>query len=250
MAQLTLFEDQNHRNILLEDYATGEMVPSNQHLIIHRGQAMLLDPGGHKIHSKLFADISGMISPNDLKFLFFSHQDPDIIASANFWLMMTNAIAYISELWIRFIPHFGVDRLVINKIKTIPDTGMRLNLGDLTLLIIPAHFMHSPGNFQVYDPYSKTLYSGDLGASLGTDYKIVPDFDSHIQYMEGFHKRYIFSNKLLRLWAKMVRQLPIETIAPQHGAMFKGKKMVERFINWVENLSCGLDLMENVFKLP
>jgi flavorubredoxin len=111
--------------------------------------------------------------------------------------------------------------------------------------------MHSPGNFQVYDPCSKILFSGDLGASLGQDYFFVENFDEHIKYMEGFHKRYMASNKVLKLWANMVRQLDIEMIVPQHGAIFKGKEMVERFINWIENLQVGVDLItQEKYRVP
>jgi flavorubredoxin len=40
-------------------------------------------------------------------------------------------------------------------------------------------------------------------------------------------------------------------IVPQHGAMFKGKEMVERFINWVENLQVGVDLLtQEEYKIP
>jgi flavorubredoxin len=67
--------------------------------------------------------------------------------------------------------------------------------------------------------------------------------------MEGFHRRYILSGKALRLWAKMVRRLDIETVAPQHGAIFKGKEMVNKFIDWVSSLETGLDIMDNVYKI-
>ena len=68
--------------------------------------------------------------------------------------------------------------------------------------------------------------------------------------MEGFHRRYIASGKTLKLWAKMVRQLDIETIAPQHGAMLVGKEHVARFIDWLDGLSCGVDIMDDVYRLP
>ena len=29
---------------------------------------------------------------------------------------------------------------------------------------LPAHFLHSVGNFHIYDPIAKILYTGDLGA--------------------------------------------------------------------------------------
>jgi len=74
----------------------------------------------------------------------------------------------------------------------------------------------------------------------------VPNFEGHLKYMEGFHKRYIASNKAMRLWANMVRKLDIECIAPQHGAMLRGKDMVRKFVDWCEGLSCGLDLFESL----
>ncbi len=250
MAQVVLFENEEHRNILLEDHSEGEMVPANQHLIIHKGKGMLLDPGGHKIHSQVYSDLSASLSPNNLRYLFFSHQDPDIVAAANFWFMMTPADGLISELWLRFIAHFGVDRMVFHRIKTIPDRGQHLDLEGARLSIIPAHFLHSAGNFQVYDPVSRILYSGDLGASIGVDYRIVQDFDAHIPAIEGFHQRYMPTVKVYRLWAEMARSLDIETIAPQHGAIYQGRENVNRFIDWVENLSCGLDIMEDIYSTP
>jgi len=40
-------------------------------------------------------------------------------------------------------------------------------------------------------------------------------------------------------------------IVPQHGVIFKGKEMVERFINWVENLQLGVDLLtQEKYRIP
>lgn len=246
---ITLFESGPHKNLMFNDLSSGAAVQTNQHLIVHEKEAMILDPGGHKIYSRLFPLISGVVPIDGLKYIFFSHQDPDIIAAANGWLMVTEAKAYLSELWMRFIPHFGVDKLVLERIQPIPDQGLTLSLKGQPIKLIPAHFLHSPGNFQVYDPAAKILYSGDLGASLGCEYAFVEDFESHVKYMEGFHKRYIATARALKLWAAMARSLDIETIAPQHGAIFAGKENVKRFIDWIDSLSCGIDLM-NAFIVP
>jgi flavorubredoxin len=58
------------------------------------------------------------------------------------------------------------------------------------------------------------------------------------------------SIRAMRAWASMARQLDIETIAPQHGAIFRGRPMVERFISWCENLECGVDLIPDSYSLP
>ena len=68
--------------------------------------------------------------------------------------------------------------------------------------------------------------------------------------MEGFHRRYMTSGKALRAWAGMVRTLDVETIAPQHGAAFKGRELVARFIDWCSSLSCGVDSFPTAWTVP
>lgn len=250
MAHTVLFDNGTHRNILIEDVSSGIAVQANQHLVVHNKSGMILDPGGHKVYSKVLAATRGLLQGAQLEKIFLSHQDPDIVAAVNGWLMTTDATAYCPSLWVRFVPHFGLDHLVESRLLPIPDEGMILDLGGVGMKTIPAHFLHSPGNQQIYDPVSKILYSGDLGASLGQSYVEVPDFEAHLEYMTGFHRRYMAGNRAMKNWAKVARQLDIEIIAPQHGALFRGKPMVEKFIAWCEGLSCGLDVMDDVYRIP
>ena len=251
MPNIILYDDGVHKNVLLEDFDAGEIaVQANQHLIIHAGEAMLLDPGGHKVYSKVLSETFAILAGRKLRYIFLSHQDPDVVAAINGWLMTTDADAYISSLWIRFVPHFGHDHVVADRLRPIPDEGMIFNLGGAGLIALPAHFLHSEGNFQIYDPIAKILYTGDLGASIGAKYAQVQDFDAHIPYIEGFHRRYMTSRSVMKAWADMVRPLDIDIIAPQHGAFYVGKEMVHRFIDWCANLECGVDLITPMFKVP
>ncbi|WP_315736828.1 MULTISPECIES: MBL fold metallo-hydrolase [unclassified Bradyrhizobium] len=251
MANTVLYDDGVHKNILLEDFGAGDLaVQANQHLIIHDRVGMLLDPGGHKVYSRVLSETFSQLSGGRLKYLFLSHQDPDIVAAINGWLMTTDADAYISELWTRFVPHFGFDHIVAHRLKPIPDEGMVFDLAGSRLYALPAHFLHSEGNFQLYDPISKILYSGDLGASIGVDYTVVRDFKAHTRFMEGFHRRYMVSNRVMKAWAQMVSTLDIEIIAPQHGALFPDATMSRQFIAWCAGLECGIDLITPKFKVP
>lgn len=249
MSHVVLFDNGTHKNVLLEDFTAGGFaVQANQHVIVDGKSGMILDPGGHKIYSKVLAATTGLLTGGArLETIFLSHQDPDIVAAVNGWLMTTDAKAYCSSLWTRFVPHFGLDRLVENRLLPIPDEGMTMSLGGSSVRIVPAHFLHSPGNFHVYDPIAKILYSGDLGASIGQDYREVADFDAHLKHMAGFHRRYMASNKAMRAWAAIARTLDIEIIAPQHGALFKGKAMVDRFITWCEGVECGVDIVDALY---
>jgi flavorubredoxin len=235
---------------MFDDLTSGAMVQANQHLIIDGPDSMLLDPGGHKVYSKLFAEVSSILPPGGLKYILFSHQDPDIVASANGWLMVTDAQAFASSLWMRFIPHFGIDDYVVHRLVPVDDCGRVVPFHGGALKLLPAHFLHSPGNLQVYDPISKILYSGDLGASLGHAYQFVEDFDKHIQYMKGFHQRYMPSSRALKAWAAMARTLDIEMIAPQHGAIMGSKPIVSQFIDWIDQLVVGVELIEGSYRVP
>ncbi|MFO0669924.1 MAG: MBL fold metallo-hydrolase [Polyangiaceae bacterium] len=244
MPHTVLFDNGTHKNVLLEDVSgEGLAVQANQHVIVDGKSGMILDPGGHKVYSKVLSNTLALLSGAKLETILLSHQDPDIVAAVNGWLMTTDAKAYVPSLWTRFVAHFGVDRLVESRLLPIPDQGMKLQLGGAEMLIVPAHFLHSPGNVHLYDPVSKIFYSGDLGASIGQKYIEVPDFQAHLEYMEGFHRRYMANNKAMRGWAQMVRPLDIECIAPQHGAVFRGKEKVKQFIDWVEGFQCGTDIL-------
>ena len=100
--------------------------------------------------------------------------------------------------------------------------------------------IHSSGNFNVYDPQSKILMSGDIGAALDKPEApmFVEDFDEHITKMKKFHQRWMPSNKAKQDWIDRVRRLDIEIMAPQHGSIFRGDD-VKRFLDWFEALEVG-----------
>jgi flavorubredoxin len=238
---------------LVDDSVAGA-VQSNQFLIADHGHGALIDPGGNMTYAGLLMDMQQYFSSRDLDYILASHPDPDIIASVNKWFVASHCKVLISDLWTRFVPHFTNGKDISGRIVGIPDQGMSIPLGECRMLALPAHFMHSEGNFQFYDPVAKILFCGDLGASLLPHEQAalpVTDFASHVRSMEGFHRRYIVSRKVCRFWANMVRQLDIEQIVPQHGARFVGKAAVSDFIEWVEKLECGVDLMtQEHYRLP
>ncbi|HXU92754.1 MAG TPA: MBL fold metallo-hydrolase [Gallionella sp.] len=254
---IELFNNGKHMCLMFDDLvddAANGAVQANQFLIVDNGHGALLDPGGNMTYNGLLMSMHGYFPPKRLEYLLASHADPDIIASVNKWLIHSDCKVLISQLWTRFVPHFCSVGSVEGRIEGIPDEGMSLQLGDCTIKAIPAHFMHSEGNFQFYDPVSKILFSGDMGASIVPYLKAntpVEDFDAHIPYMEEFHRRYMVSNKICRYWVNMVREMDVEWIVPQHGRSFRGKQMVDRFLDWVEQQPCGIDLMtQDNYRVP
>ena len=246
MVATEFFKNPTHLCMRFDGLPDHDHVQSNQYLIIDNDKGMLLDPGGAKQFSNLMVDLIAYLPMENLEYIFLSHQDPVVGAGLSGFLLMTSAKVCISAIWERFIPSITSQSVSAHRLITIPDEGMRLILGKAELLLVPAHFLPAPSNFQVYDPISKTLFSGDLGASFfpqDAELPSVTDFDAHVKYMEGFHRRYMTSNKACVRWATMVRALDLERIAPQHGAMLEGKPIVNRFVEWITHLQCGIDLM-------
>jgi flavorubredoxin len=116
-----------------------------------------------------------------------------------------------------------------------------LRLGGLDLELIPAHYLHSSGNFNLYDAQARILFSGDIGASLeANDVPMyISDFDDHIQHIELFHRRWMPSNRVKNQWIKRVRALEIDIMIPQHGRIYRGEQ-VQRFLDWFEALEVGV----------
>jgi flavorubredoxin len=216
---IELYNQKGHQCLMFTDLCEegGEVVQSNQFLIVHGDTGAIIDPGGNLAYGDLYLSMTRFFPPQQLSAILASHADPDIIASLDRWMTTTSsAKVYISRIWERFVPHFE-------------------------------------GNFQFYDPVSRILFSGDLGASIITGEAAktwVTTLAGHVPHMEAFHRRYIVSNKVLRLWAQMVRKLPIDMIVPQHGAPMRGAA-VQEFIAWIEALHCGVDLLsERDYAVP
>ncbi|MGF1548173.1 MAG: MBL fold metallo-hydrolase [Thiotrichales bacterium] len=250
---IELYNDGRHICVSFSDLVTGDAVQANQFLIIDHEHAALIDPGGELTYTRLFMGVSHYVSVKGLDYVVASHQDPDIVASINRWLVGTQCKVVVPELWQRFIPHFTRTDKLSGRLITIPDQGGHLALGKVRLMALPAHFLHAEGNFQFYDPISKILFSGDMGANLGAGDLDTPfkRFEDAIPAMEGFHRRYMNSNKVCRFWANMVKDLDVESMVPQHGRPFRGKKMVRQFLEWISGLECGIDLMtQQNYRLP
>ena len=254
---IELYNDGNHKCFSYEDIVGSMGVQSNQFLVVDDGHAALIDPGGDLTYAGLYENLSHEVTVKDLDYVIASHQDPDIVSSLSHWVARTECKIAVPKVWDRFIPHLCRSAKVKEmekRLVSIPDEGQALHIGNSVLVAMPAHYLHSEGNFQFYDPTSKILFSGDLGASFMEGEEVsapVTDFAAHIPDMVDFHRRFMGSNKILRLWVNMVRELDLEWIVPQHGRPFKGETVIGELLGWLENLECGIDLMtQENYRLP
>lgn len=240
-----LYQSDRHKFVLL---GLGESrhekgIPSNQYLVLHEDAAALLDPGGFGLFPILNARIFKYTDPKNIRAIFLSHQDPDVTSGVNVWIEFTGARVYLSQLWLRFIPHLDVTQP--ENLVPLPDEGGPVEVAPgFSLQVVPAHFLHSPGHINVYDPLAKILFTGDIGTSTDpTDRLFVDDFDAALpRHIEPFHRRYMASNVALRRWVKTVEKLDVRILAPQHGPLYRGQA-IGRLLRWLYDLRCGVDLL-------
>lgn len=118
-----------------------------------------------------------------------------------------------------------------------------MKIDGLEIDFVPAHYMHASGNFSVYDPKAKILFSGDIGGGLNSpdDPLFVEDFDAHIPKIKKFHQRWMPSEQAKEKWIQRVRRLDIDLMCPQHGSVYRGHN-VDRFLDWLETIEVGSGL--------
>lgn len=249
----TLFASPDHQFILLNESGAEEEdgIRSNQYLIVHEGEGVLLDPGGYGVMPRVLSVMLRYIELEKVRAIILSHQDPDIVGGLATWLEIVQCPVYISHLWLRFLPHYGIRR--ISQFIGMPDEGMECAISaQFRLQLVPAHFLHSEGQINVYDPISKILFTGDIGSAVlppERECDFVDDLAGHLPYIEGFHRRYMCSNRAARIWAANVRKLSVDMLAPQHGPVYRGRAVGE-FLSWMEQLHCGSDLMHQDGSFP
>jgi len=236
-----LFENNSHTWLMFgrDKDKPNEIIDTNQYIVITKNNALLMDPGGIELFSAMLSAVIKQLPADKITHLFASHQDPDIISSLGLWdQALPSAILHSPWIWEGFIRHFGMENITY---APIADEGGSLKLDSATLEYIPAHYLHSSGNFNVYDAEAKILMSGDIGAALeSVDAPLfVDNFDEHIGKMKMFHQRWMPSNKAKNDWVQRVRKLNIEMMCPQHGRIFKGDD-VQRFLDWFEALEVGI----------
>lgn len=244
MKATTIF-DQGYKWIMFarDPEKPESIIDTNQYMVVDGDRAFLMDPGGIEVFAPMLGAVLNHVNVKHITDLFASHQDPDIISSLGLWdQALPHARLHAPWIWEGFIRHFGMNNI---EYVGIADEGKVIQLNTVELTLIPAHYLHASGNFNVYDANAKILMSGDIGAALESDGSpiFVDNFSEHVKKMKLFHQRWMPSNRAKNNWIKRIRKLDIEFMAPQHGRIFKGDD-VKRFLDWFEALEVGLAIEE------
>lgn len=243
-------EDYEHPTVLFQDaghkiYWLG--VPeatafrSNTYLIVDNDEAIIVDPGGAGQFEFVRNRVAQIIPPERVVAQVLSHQDPDVAASFPLWVDVNPWIKVIASLRTHtLLSHFR--DFIFETVNSDDFPEYRFTSGKI-IRFIPAPFLHSPGAFTTYDPFSRFLFSGDIWAAVDMEWKlVVDDFSGHKLKLNLFHLDYMASGKAARGFINRIRDLEIDAILPQHGSLIPAG-FVPMALDYLTRLNCGTDII-------
>jgi diguanylate cyclase (GGDEF)-like protein len=210
------------------------------YLIEQGNRSVLIDPGSALTADAVVTSVEQVVGTENLRWLVCSHADPDIIAAVPTLLAAgLSPDAAIVTHWRdeALMRHLGWPLPFVR----VDELGWRLELEDRALRFVFTPYVHFAGAFCSFDERSGTLFSSDLFGAFSDDDALVARPDSSLAGMRRFHEHYMPSREALAHSVDLLRGLPIERIAPQHGQVIPAE-LVPRVFEEVASWECGLYL--------
>jgi len=237
-----LFDEDGH-SIYWLGASEASAFRTNTYLVSDGDESIIIDPGNRTLFNSIKKNIDKLGRLSNVQAMVLCHQDPDVGASIFDWLKFKPELKVITSARTNILlPHYGVseysfyDSGEINNYEYVFESGRKLKF-------IEAPFLHFPGAIATYDEYSQSLFSGDIWAAISMDLNFtVDDFEEHKLKLDLFHIDYMASGIASRGFAAKLKNINIDLILPQHGALIQ-KEYVQSAVEYLEQLKCGLDLI-------
>ncbi|MGD0945590.1 MAG: diguanylate cyclase [Acidimicrobiales bacterium] len=220
----------------------GDPFQCHVYLVEQGDESALIDPGSALTAGEVMAKVDDVVGVENLRWLVCSHSDPDIISALP--ALVARGLrpeAAIVTHWRdkALIRHLGVDL----PYWLIEENGWRLELEDRALQFLFTPYAHFAGAFCTFDETSGTLFSPDLfGGFVDDDHSLFATSMAYFEQMRAFHEHYMPSGEILAHALAQIRQLPVRTIAPQHGLVIP-EELVTPLTEELGQLECGIYLL-------
>lgn len=145
------------------------ILPANAHFI-HAREPILVDTSGVAFRERFLEELTKVIDPKDLKWIYVSHTDLDHIGN----LEAVMALAPNAKV---VLPQLGAAKMGLREgfdmSRLVPmDHGQRLDLGDRELVLIKPPTYDAPETTGFFDTKTRVLFSVDsFGALMDAPYE-------------------------------------------------------------------------------
>lgn len=223
----------------LIQHLTGEgMAPINVYvnsMVILGKEPILVDTGGFSNREQWVADVKSLVDPEDVRWIFISHDDIDHTGNLEAALEMCPNATLVSN-WFQ-LERMSTDiALPLNRMRWIND-GETFEAGGRTLAAIRPPVYDSPTTRGLYDPKTGVYWGSDCFASpVEKAAENAGDLDP------GFWRQGLWQfHSLLAPWHRMldnakfqrevdrIQKLDIRVAVGGHGPMVTGKDIDTAF---------------------
>jgi flavorubredoxin len=181
--------------------------------VIRDNVPALIDTGHNQTFDLIKEQVSKLIKPESLRYICFSHYEPDECGSLNKWLEIApNAIACVNKLCESSLKDFAIRPSFVMK------NGDKLDLDSHSLVFLETpHFPHAWEASLLFDTKSRVLFSSDLGTQLGFPQLNDGPVDIENVLLSQDRLGYMPYGPSLTYGINCVRALDFETMATMHG---------------------------------
>jgi flavorubredoxin len=228
-----LFQSDTHQCIAFDDGRSGP----RQALIRQGEHTALIDPRGDLAFGPLALAVARHAPLDSLDFVFTAQEDEKAVGRLQRWLHGTSTRIVTSREWCRFSPsgeHPRNEALRRRRLLLLGHRGGRVSLGKSELRVLPALPAQAIGQPAIYDPVSRILFSGDIGAHETPDNSPCEHFDAVLPALLDRRSDFLMDTRGCREWALIARDLRPHMIMPHRGRPLVGQAAVTRFLDWIE----------------
>lgn len=203
-------------------------VPVNSMVITGR-EPVIVDTGAPLHREQWLADVFGLVAPEDVKWIFLSHDDTDHVGNVREVLEQCPSATLLTDFqtWQRL----SVDlELPVHRMRWL-NPGESLDAGDRTLHAVLPPLFDSPATRGLVDGTSGVMWAADAFAAPAPgpvheardlppgmfEASFVP-FNSTANPWHGWLDPAVYGRHLDTL-----RQLPVEVVASCHGPVLRGE---------------------------
>ena len=212
-------------------YIEGDIFQCHTYLIRNGRESVLIDPGSLITFKETLRKVKYLVNLEDVKYIVCHHQDPDVVACLpELEKILPEKERYIVTHWRTYflLKHYNL----LTPFYLVDQHGFKLSLGDRELRFILTPYMHYAGNIVTYDPKTKVLFSSDIfGGWVEGKWSLFAEDEGYIERVRGFHEIYMPCKEVVLYTVENLKGLDVETIAPQHGSIIKGKELVKKAIS-------------------
>lgn len=200
------------------------------HFLLRDAAPALIHTGHRQNFEILYREVGKLIDPRDLRYLCFSHLEPDECGNLNDWLKhCPQAEVAVGKIGMTSMRDYA-DRPG----RELAD-GEELDLGSMRLrILITPHFPHQWDGCLFYETTRKVLFGSDLAAHPGLCRPVTTEdiSDTVITFQErlGFIPYGLESLKAL----KKLQALSVDCLATMHGSSVLGEGRSAKILKTLE----------------